>query len=86
MVSRVMSREELRAIHSAGTGFVYNDNWTMIHKASCPMLGQMKVYTGSEEYENPGAKYFDSSREALVAWAQTPPSPVSPNFCKSCNP
>jgi len=88
MVARVKSRAELQAIHSTGIGFIYNDTWCWIHKASCPSVDRMEVYTGpGEDYHPPGAKYSDQNREALVAWFQSYWWPGhSPNYCKTCNP
>lgn len=88
MVERVMSRADLQAVHSRGTGFVYNDNWSKLHQASCPWLDRMEVYTGpGEEFHAPGAKYFDLDRDAIVTWFKTYWWPGHRlTYCATCNP
>ncbi len=90
---RVKDDRDLGDIHAAGKGFIYNDNWSEIHKATCPSIKTMKVFSGTDEeygeYKNPGMKYFDLSKDDLLTWFETwwreddRPEGV-PRFCTIC--
>ena len=86
---RVKDDKDLGDIHETGKGFVYNENWSKVHKATCPSIKTMKVFSGTDEeygeYRNPGMKYFDPSRDDLLAWFREVWWPGGKlEFCNRC--
>ena len=85
---------ELRAAHDAGIGFVWNDTWHYLHRASCWRVPQMKPYTPrgppeGDDGSTRGSKLLWESVGEARNWIRTHRSIAQgyePKECANCTP